>query len=128
MPRQKSRHLSTAEANFKCCVWCSAWLYRFIFCLISFWIRSAMSVFISSNKMFLIFWYLTFFNVLSKTSKVSENSVASGSVSLDMEQSIWSGKITNQVIVETHIFFNYWSIRYCYHSGLGISYICAIVN
>ena len=43
--------------------------------------------------MSLIFWYLTFLNVLSKTSKVSENSVASGSESLDMKESIWSGTL-----------------------------------
>ena len=46
--------------------WCSSWLYRFIFCPI---------------------------DVLSKTSKVSQNSVASGSVSLDMKESIWSGTL-----------------------------------
>ena len=73
--------------------WCSSWLYRFIFCLISFCIRSHRSFFIPFNKMSLIFWYLSFLNVLSKTSKVSGNSAASGSVSLDMKESIWSGTV-----------------------------------
>ena len=63
-------------------VWCSSWL------IISFCMRSYTSFFISFNKMPLIFCFLIFLDVLSKTCNGSENSVASGSVSLDMKELI----------------------------------------
>ena len=43
-----------------------SWPYRFIFCLISFCIRSHTSFLISFSKMSLIFWYLIFLYALSK--------------------------------------------------------------
>ena len=93
-------------------VWCSSLLYRFIFCLISFCIWSRTSFFISFSKMSLIFWYLIFLYALPKTSNIFENSVASGSVSLDIKESIWCGT-PFKGLARFAFFFNYWSICCC---------------
>ena len=73
-------------------VLCSSRLYGFIFCLISCCIKLHTSFFISFSKMSLIFWYLVF---------LYEKSVASGSVSLNMKESIWSGTLFKELSVFT---------------------------